>query len=44
MLWKSLRALCTRQVADAVIGGHAVTISTPPLEAAAAQNSAVNQT
>ena len=33
MLWKSLRALCSRQVGAGQIDGHSVRIFTPPLEA-----------
>ena len=33
MLWKSLRAICSRQVGSATVGGHAVWIFTPPVDA-----------
>jgi hypothetical protein len=38
MLWKSLRALCTKQVAQMTIDGYQVVISTPPLDPVAAGN------
>lgn len=33
MLWKSLRAICSRQAGSATVGGHAVRIFTPPVDA-----------
>ena len=36
MLWKSLRAICSRQVGDTSIEGYSVRVFTPPVEAFAA--------